>query len=448
MKNKINKKLFLQITILFSCLFVLTVIQSEIFVKAQTSCAAGPPFYGEIAGDGYPPGSQTTFSWAANSNVIVKIDDEWNEEERQQIQDGIEKWNGTVSMQTCSNVTFSNFGPLTFPDKDILPSTSVARLIYVTKHPSVSTADMQQVFSPGISGTYGGRMRINSSTPLATLKKWATHEIGHTFGLNNCRSCGSTSIMSDGPATSDPTTCDIEKIGKIYCPTPTPTPTRPPTDACMAGCTSNFETNCDYSFCPAGTEPNGFGQCCYVNSPILIDVAGDGFRLTNAADGVLFDIKGSSSSERVQLAWTAADSDDAWLALDRNGNGVIDNGKELFGNYTAQPVPPPDVQRNGFIALAVFDKRENGGNDDDAITAEDAIFQNLRLWQDTNHNGESEPNELKTLGESGLAKIELDYKESKRADEFGNEFRYRAKVKDARGAQVGRWAWDVFLVRQ
>jgi hypothetical protein len=47
-----------------------------------------------------------------------------------------------------------------------------------------------------------------------------------------------------------------------------------------------------------------------------------------------------------------------------------------------------------------------------------------------------------------VSTIELDYKESKRTDEHGNQFKYRAKVKDARDAQIGRWAWDVFLVRE
>ena len=172
----------------------------------------------------------------------------------------------------------------------------------------------------------------------------------------------------------------------------------------------------------------------------MIDVNGDGIALSGPTAGVDFDLNGNGTRDR--LGWTLANSDDAWLVLDRNGNGNIDNGAELFGDFTPQPAT---TNKNGFLALAEFDKAANGGNSDGVINKDDSVFTNLRLWQDRNHNGIAEVAELKTLGLLNVKAFELDFKESKRVDEFGNEFKYRAKVKDTKDGKVGRWAWDVFL---
>ena len=185
--------------------------------------------------------------------------------------------------------------------------------------------------------------------------------------------------------------------------------------------------------------PDNIPSCCPV-SPIVIDILGDGFAMTDAQNGVPFDFNGDGTSHL--MSWTAGSSDDAWLVLDRNGNGTIDSGSELFGNITPQPTSPA---KNGFLALAEYDKLLNGGNRDGQIDRNDLVFARLRLWQDTNHNGISEPGELHRMNDLGLREIDLDYSESRRRDEYGNWFRYRSTVRDSQNSQIGRWAWDVFL---
>ena len=189
---------------------------------------------------------------------------------------------------------------------------------------------------------------------------------------------------------------------------------------------------------------------CCGNSPIIIDTTGSGFRLTSAKDGVVFDISGIGHP--IQIAWTAPGSGNAFLALDRNHNGKIDNGRELFGNFTAQP-PCPDggtACRNGYRALAEFDKPENGGNGDGLIDEGDDVFPHLLLWIDENHNGVSEPNELHTLPELGVYSISLRYRDDRHFfDRFGNWFHYQAALnpdpKDGE-SKDGRVSYDVFFV--
>ncbi|HEV2801458.1 MAG TPA: hypothetical protein VGW12_13215 [Pyrinomonadaceae bacterium] len=237
---------------------------------------------------------------------------------------------------------------------------------------------------------------------------------------------------------------NTEKFEEEYtCATPTPTPT-PECDDDHGFMEGNRYCNCADG---ADNDSNGlidYDDFACVASPILVDVSGNGFDLTDAAAGVTFDLDGNGIGEK--WSWTTAGSDDGWLALDRNGNGSIDDGTELFGNFTAQPAPPADEEKNGFLALAVHDRAGNGGNGDGVISERDSIYSSLRLWRDTNHNGVSEVNELHTLPALNLKRLHLTYQESKKTDAHGNRFKYRARVDDGRDGHAGHWAWDVFLV--
>lgn len=156
----------------------------------------------------------------------------------------------------------------------------------------------------------------------------------------------------------------------------------------------------------------------------------------------MFDFYGTGTP--IQIAWTAEGSQNGWLALP-NKDGTISSARELFGNITAQPIIK-DHETNGFAALAVWDSPSVGGNNNGEIDPHDAVWGQLRVWIDANHNGVAEASELHTLDEFGIASIDLKYHLTKRTDQYGNEFRYKGKLKPTNANDgIDRKLYDVIL---
>lgn len=128
------------------------------------------------------------------------------------------------------------------------------------------------------------------------------------------------------------------------------------------------------------------------SDPLILDLNGNGIELTDATKGggVRFDITADGKTENV--SWAKAT--DGFLVYDRNGNGTIDNGKELFGDQNGAA--------DGFAELAKFD-----ANGDNTIDNKDSIFAKLGVWQDANQNGVSETDEVKSLDGLGIKNIDL-----------------------------------------
>jgi len=123
--------------------------------------------------------------------------------------------------------------------------------------------------------------------------------------------------------------------------------------------------------------------------PLVIDLDGDGVNADIVTDRVVyFDLDGDGLAEATN--WIGAS--DAFLVRDVNGNGRIDDGTEVFGNQSL----------NGFEALKALDS-----NGDGKITAADAAYSMLELWQDLNQNGVSEAGELRTLSDAGITSIDV-----------------------------------------
>jgi hypothetical protein len=383
-----------------------------------------------------------------------------------------------VASGISSNVTFALHPSATYPVPT--PSTSTAypsvfvipqRYVDPETGQSYSEAFIPQ-FIPNGTNNLITSITLYVDPQVFTLSEaaqlaMAAHEGLHLFGLGDCEGCDQTATLTARPLNTNlqlptaPTPCDVrveQNLGWPGAPPPPPPPAPGPNDLGSAPyeCLQNVDPLMTYyqylTLYTSCTIADMFGwdeatcSCkTYVfigSSPIIIDVAGTGFRLTDAAEGVSFDLNVDVIREKT--AWTEADSRNAFLVLDTNGNGLIDHGQELFGNLTPQPACS---HANGFLALAEYDKAANGGNEDGLIDSRDSIFTKLRLWVDSNHDGFSSSEELFKLPELSVYSISLDYRMAERKDSHGNEFRYRAKINEGYDTNSSRWAYDVFLVR-
>jgi len=151
-------------------------------------------------------------------------------------------------------------------------------------------------------------------------------------------------------------------------------------------------------------------------SPLVLDLAGDGFALTSVEEGPLFDLYGRGA---VRTAWVQGD--DALLALDRNGNGTVDDASELFGEGIDLDGVP---SANGFRALSLLDGARHGGNENGRVDSGDALFAELLLWNDSNGDGRSQSDELRKLGQAGISSLNLSSS-------------YSAGERDAHGNDLG-----------
>jgi hypothetical protein len=138
-------------------------------------------------------------------------------------------------------------------------------------------------------------------------------------------------------------------------------------------------------------------QLTVLASPIILDLSGDGVSTLSYSAGTRFDLH--ASGRVVQTGWVAPT--DGLLALDRNHDGKINDGSELFGTSTV--LAGGDKAPDGYAAL-----RELDSDGDHLIKDSDAHWNDLKVWVDKNSDGISQERELFTPASLNIVKLDLD----------------------------------------
>jgi len=216
-----------------------------------------------------------------------------------------------------------------------------------------------------------------------------------TWHFADCTACGSLPPINSGSGDSDTLLCD------------------------EIGCTQEVVKAIENDPCN--------------HSPILLDMDRDGFDFSGPDGAVAYDLYGNGFP--LNLQWVVPDTDDAFLVHDHNGNGIVDNGTELFGSGTWLLLEDRRAP-NGFIGLAQHDDPRLGGNGDGQITEEDEVWPRLLLWIDGDADGLSSADEMTPLGRTKLWSLGIIPRESRHTDDHGNQLRFFARAKTYRGPRI------------
>ena len=296
---------------------------------------------------------------------------------------------------------------------------------------NTSSGEIVVSLDVGICGTAWGEARNTATAKYVKIcpdalseadsffQRLIRHELGHIVGFRSSNCSKSESVMTEiqpgemAGATSSLGCADVNAVAQYY-----------------------EQPSCHYMPPCGQDEYLGSDGCCYQQngSPILINLENGPVQLSSPVAGVEFDIFGTGT--RFRVAWPTSRAN-AWLALDRDGDGAITSGRELFGDATK--LSAGLTAPNGFVALSEFDANEDG-----KIDSSDPVFAQLRLWRDTVRDGRGAAEELTPLSADGITEIYLDYRQSARQDKHANLFRYRSKVMTTEPPVV-RYAYDVFL---